>query len=318
MTTAVSNLVRYPIVEKKKKKKGKRPNRTRPRCRSRCATCDTHETVLVSRCYELRRQPPRPRSRRRKAAAPTAPSTPVGTALFAPAPPYGECSTSPPPGASISADGSTVAWMGEDIGQQAAHAGEKKPGLRTTPSRCGGASRPARKRPPSASRAARTRQTRRASRAARALCQRTPSPSDPCQGPFVVEEQGHRSRDLVNEAGRTDRRLRAAAERRRPYGGVRLPGAARHARRKLRHAAKAASRATSTSSNMRPGLTRDQALTPLTELAGGEGAGVADTAPIFDFDISPDGAPGRVHHACAPASRSARPRSSARRLANRG
>ncbi len=28
---------------------------------------------------------------------------------------------------------------------------------------------------------------------------------------------------------------------------------------------------------------------PLTELAGGEGAGLADTAPIVDFDISPDG-----------------------------
>ena len=41
--------------------------------------------------------------------------------------------------------------------------------------------------------------------------------------------------------------------------------------------------------NMAPGLTRDQALTQLTELAGGEGAGLADTAPIFDFDISPDG-----------------------------
>ncbi len=40
---------------------------------------------------------------------------------------------------------------------------------------------------------------------------------------------------------------------------------------------------------MHPGLTRDQALTQLTELAGGEDAGLADTAPIFDFDISPDG-----------------------------
>ena len=41
--------------------------------------------------------------------------------------------------------------------------------------------------------------------------------------------------------------------------------------------------------NMHPGLTRDQALTPVTELAGGEGARPADTAPISDFDISPDG-----------------------------
>ncbi len=41
--------------------------------------------------------------------------------------------------------------------------------------------------------------------------------------------------------------------------------------------------------DMHPGLTRDQALTQLTELGGGEGAGLVDTAPIFDFDISPDG-----------------------------
>ncbi len=35
--------------------------------------------------------------------------------------------------------------------------------------------------------------------------------------------------------------------------------------------------------------TRDEALTPLTELAGGESAGIGSTSPIFDFDISPDG-----------------------------
>ncbi len=41
---------------------------------------------------------------------------------------------------------------------------------------------------------------------------------------------------------------------------------------------------------MHAGLTREQALTPLTELAGGETAGIADErAAIADFAISPDG-----------------------------
>ena len=53
-----------------------------------------------------------------------------------------------PPGASISADGSTVAWMGENIGQQARMLPSNRH-PRSTPSRCGDGSRRARRRPPS-------------------------------------------------------------------------------------------------------------------------------------------------------------------------
>ena len=42
-------------------------------------------------------------------------------------PAYGEYRRLAPAGASISADGSTVAWMGQDIGQQARAARRKKP-----------------------------------------------------------------------------------------------------------------------------------------------------------------------------------------------
>ncbi len=44
---------------------------------------------------------------------------------------------------------------------------------------------------------------------------------------------------------------------------------------------------------MHPGLTREQALTPLTEIGGPNK--LAYDAPIADFEISPDGRAGRVH-----------------------
>ena len=78
--------------------------------------------MLVSRCYVA--------SKCEEAAAPAVAavegSTDYGavytgqSASFEAPPPYGEYRLSSPPGASLSADGSTVAWMGEDIGQQAA------------------------------------------------------------------------------------------------------------------------------------------------------------------------------------------------------
>ena len=51
------------------------------------------------------------------------------------------------PGASISADGSTVAWMGEEIGEQAAALPAETLDADTTPNRCGGGSLRARKLP---------------------------------------------------------------------------------------------------------------------------------------------------------------------------
>src|SRR6185312_7567528 len=41
--------------------------------------------------------------------------------------------------------------------------------------------------------------------------------------------------------------------------------------------------------DMHSGLTRRQALSPITELAGTESAGIAYTGPVIDFDISPSG-----------------------------
>ena len=76
----------------------------------------------------------------------------------------------------------------------------KKPGLRTTPSRCGGASQPGSETS--------TERVTGGSDPGNPACvasgegglPASPSPSDPCQGPFVVEEQGN-PRGILNEDG---------------------------------------------------------------------------------------------------------------------
>ena len=109
-----------PARKKKKNKKGKPPSRTRRRCRSRCATCAQHETVLVSRCYVRCEEAAEPAVGRWKAARPMARSIPVSRRSSNRLPRMANTAEQLRPGASLSADGSTVAWMGEDIGQQAA------------------------------------------------------------------------------------------------------------------------------------------------------------------------------------------------------
>ncbi len=249
---------------------------------------DTHETKLVSRCFASCQASFEPAVGAVENGQAYGALFPGGSASFAEPPTYGAYGFSPPPGASISADGSTVAWMGEDIGQQApllpsetrsAHYTEPlwrriEPGSETPTERVTGGSDPA-----------------------DPLCQASgetvlpanPSPQDPCQGPFAVEEQA-KAAGIVNEAGAAGAsgdfvpRLSANGDRvafvsEAPLvsfgedfgrGRVGEPGDVYVA-------------------SMLPGLTRAQALTPLTELAGGEQTGAAATAAVYDFDISPDG-----------------------------
>ena len=90
----------------------------------------TEQTTLVSGEYE-------------PASNTTAPDTPVSTVFaertvgavyagsapgFRPPPAYGEWAGSPPLGASISADGSTVAWLGVNVGRQARMLAAEQPG----------------------------------------------------------------------------------------------------------------------------------------------------------------------------------------------
>ncbi len=207
----------------------------------------------------------------------------TGTApAFAPPAAYG--GAMPPPGASISANGYAVAWMGTSIEQQAPllpgeHRGPNyteplwrwiEPGAETPIERVTGGSDP----------------TNPACVASGELkLPATASTTDPCQGPFVAEN-GHPTGGLW-----------IGGERGNPIPQLSGSGliVAFLSKAPLVSAGEnfgigdAGQPSDLYVSAMVPSLTRDQALTRLTELAGGEGAPLADTAQIFDFAISPDG-----------------------------
>jgi hypothetical protein len=110
----------------------------------------------------------------------------------------------------------------------------------------------------------------------------SPSTSDPCQGPFVTPEGTKPSGLLKGGAGEVfiprlsaDGYTVAFVSQEPPVALGQDFGHAQDGQQSDLYVA-----------NMHAGLTRDQALIPLTEIAGG---GTAGTAPIYDFDISPDG-----------------------------
>ena len=287
VTTAVSNLVRYPQIEKEEEEKGETPPKPHtPKLQVAVRYVNEDRTVLVSRCYvrcEASAEPAVEKVENKEAYGAVYPG---GSSLFKPPPPYGEYSLSPPPGASISADGSTVAWMGEDIGQQVALLPAEtrspwyteplwrriEPGSETATERVTGGSDPS---------------SPACVASGHEALEERPSSTDPCQGPFVVEEQTPVSGILNVAGGLTGDfvpRLSANGTMVAFVSQAPLVTADENFGR-----GKAGQESDLYVANMTPGLTRDQALTQVTELAGGEGAGLADTAPIFDFDISPDG-----------------------------
>jgi WD40-like Beta Propeller Repeat len=201
---------------------------------------------------------------------------------FGDPPPYGEYAAGPPLGASISADGSTVVWMGVNVGQQAPLlAGETRspayseplwrriaPGSQTAIARVTGGSDPFDPACVASSESS---------------LGSSPSPSDPCEGPFATPEMhapgiwaGEGDGDFVPRLSADG--YTVAFIGRAPLvslgegfgGGFEGPSDLYVV-------------------NMQPGLTRDQALTPLTELASGSFSDPATTASILDYDISPDG-----------------------------
>ncbi len=249
---------------------------------------DTHETKLVSRCFASCQAGYEPAVGSLENGQLYGAVYTGGSAVFAAPPTFGNYGTSSPPGASISGDGSTVAWMGEDIGQQArllanetrsAHYTEPlwrriEPGSETPTERVTGGSDPT---DPQCEASGET------------VLPADPSLADPCQGPFAAEEQA-KAAGIVNEAGAAGAsgnfvpRLSADGGRVVFVSEAPLVSLGEDFGR-----GRAGQPGDLYMANMRPGLTRIQALTSLTELAGGENAGTAATAPIFDFDISPDG-----------------------------
>ncbi len=212
---------------------------------------------------------------------------PGAGSAFRATPANGKWAGSPPPGASISADGSTVAWLGEDVGEQVRMLPEETPsplyteplwrriapGSQTPTERVTGGSDPA--DPACAASGERALPSVEAQSAA-----------DPCQGPFRVglaAESESRGIWSESDSGEADFVPRLSADGYTvAFAASALPIALGLGFGET-YEGEAADLYVA---DMHPGLTRVQALTPVTEIAG---VGDATADPITDFDISPGG-----------------------------
>jgi hypothetical protein len=207
--------------------------------------------------------------------------TGAADAPFGRPPSYGQYGSGPPPGASISADGSTVAWMGTNIDQQAPLlAAEARkplyteplwrriaPGSETRTQRVTGGSDP---------------QDAACAAGGETVLPQSPSPADPCEGPFVTPETSPVSGILVG--GATSELIpRLSAD---GYTVAFISHAPLVALSEF--FGSAGQQSDLYVADMHAGLTRDGALTPLTQLVAKEGSRAADGG-IFDFAISADG-----------------------------
>jgi WD40-like Beta Propeller Repeat len=186
----------------------------------------------------------------------------------------------PQVGASISADGSTVAWMGQDVALQAPTLAEEA----LAPSYAEPLWR--RLDDPGAP----TRRITGAGDAANPACTASgeaaplspPSLADPCQGPFRVEAPligtfDEPAIDSIPQLSADGREVAFLANAPLVAQGSDFGSNIENRRGDLYVA------------DMREGLTRTQALEPLTELAGATQSELATNAPIVDLGISPDG-----------------------------
>ncbi len=279
VTTAVSDLVGYPALEEEERARGETPSPRTPALQVAVRYLDSNTTVLVSRCYFHCEE-----AADEGAAEPVVGRGALGAVYpgkrleFPSIPESGEW-----PGASISADGSTVAWMGEDVGEQgpalAAEALEPlyteplwrriAPGSETPTERVTGGSDP---------------ENPLCVTSGETVLQSPPSPLDPCGGPFVKQTasssaagiwgHGPDIGDFIPQLSADGYEVAFLSQASLVSGGSGF-GRGESGQESDLYVA-----------DMRPGLTRDQALTPLSEI-GPEG--VAYSAPIADFAISPDG-----------------------------
>jgi Tol biopolymer transport system component len=205
-----------------------------------------------------------------------------GPLAFGPTPPYAEYGKAPPPGASISADGTAVAWMGANIGEQAPMLPAENrsvdyteplwrriaPGSETPTERVTGGSDP---------------QSPACVASGEGRLPETPSPSDPCQGPFAAASETPKPSGVLAGGTKEEFVPRLSADGYTVAFLSEIPPVS------LSEFFTNTGQASDLYVvSMRPGLTRDAALTPITELASREG-GISTTGSIFDFNISPDG-----------------------------
>jgi hypothetical protein len=211
---------------------------------------------------------------------------------FRQVPPYMELGQGEPPGASISADGSTVAWMGDDIAAQVQMLPAEspsalyteplwrriEPGSETPTERVTGGSDPS------------TQACQEGGESALAVTGQ--APTDPCLGPFIVYQRATTASVgiWVNQGGAAagigDFVPRLSADGYDvAFLSEALPKTASASLNGVEHTQ--GEQADVYRVDMHPGLTRDQAITPITELAG---TSLADDEPINEFAISADGA----------------------------
>jgi Tol biopolymer transport system component len=197
---------------------------------------------------------------------------------FKPVEGYGESSAL---GASISADGSTVAWLAQNVGAQATLLpGETVPSTYTEPLWRRIADGPA----------APIRRVTGGSDPQDPACiaggessisGETPA-SDPCQGPFATLVERTASGTWTGGFGDVVPQLSGDGYTVAFLANAPLVAFGANFGRSENHSDLYVV-------DMRPGPTRDAALRPLTELAGGQSADLATNAPIIDLGISPDG-----------------------------
>jgi hypothetical protein len=294
VTTEVSNLARYPQLEIEEVERGETPKPHTPALQVAVRDLDTDTTRLVSVRYDPATGHPaineqtgqtEPVPASGEANAPFgAVDAPGGPPIFTAPQAY---SLNQHIGASISADGSTVAWMAQGLGQQVAGLpgetlnpewaeplwrrigdGELAPTRRVT-----GGSDPA--NPACVASGERTLPS-------------TASSSDPCQGPFATQETdntagvggvwtGDTGDDIVPQLSADGYTVAFPANAPLVTLGGDFGGEATGRHSDLYIA------------DMHEGLTRDEALRQLTELASGDEAALATNAPVTDFGISAQG-----------------------------
>jgi len=286
VTTAVSNLTKYPALEAEEEGHGLTPAPHTPALQVAVRRIATRETILVSGEYD-------------KASGETT-TVPVpeeeglggayvGNPTFRAAPQYDDWGPDgAPAGASISADGSTVAWMGANIAKQAPMLSAESPparyteplwrriGTSVTPTeRVTGGSEPA---------------AQACVESGEAILPSSPSLSDPCLGPFIPAGGGPRGTGIWavgggNASGVGNFVPRLSAD------GYKVAFISAAPLVALGGGFNAGSREGQEAdlyvADMHPGLSRKAALAPITELAGAFTR--ADTDPVREFDISADG-----------------------------
>jgi hypothetical protein len=184
-------------------------------------------------------------------------------------------------GASISADGTTVAWMGDDIAEQALTlpaetllAPYSEPLWRRV---ADGPGAPIRRVTGGGDPASPT-----CAASHESALPSTPSPSDPCQGPFSASQEGRTAGIFAGNIGDDVPRLSADG-----YTVVFLSNSPLASIGQVFGGEEPQSDLYVV--NMHEPLTRTAALRPLTELASADQQDLSENAPIEDLGISPNG-----------------------------